>query len=41
VKRIDDRSALWIGTEAEAHIEPTWHLRVPAQAAGAKNPVLP
>ena len=33
VKRIDDRNAVWTGAHAEAHIEPTWDLRVPAKAS--------
>lgn len=32
VKRVADKNALWIGTRAEAHIEPTWDGRVPAKA---------
>lgn len=30
-KRVDDKNALWIGTGAEAHIEPVWDLRVPVK----------
>ncbi|OGV73409.1 MAG: hypothetical protein A3K19_10920 [Lentisphaerae bacterium RIFOXYB12_FULL_65_16] len=31
VKRVDGRTALWLGTAAEAHIEPCWDVRIPVK----------
>ena len=31
-KEVDGRNALWIGTRAEAHIQPWWELQIPVKA---------